>query len=146
MQDLNVVAQNLLNRFCRALDSSQYDQLLACFSANGTWLRMGKPLTGHAEILRELTDNRPATLKTIHLVSNVVIDRQEGPVASEQDALGQSASGQFYMVAYRQDSAAPPPYPMPKPTVIGVCPVEIVRTQEGWLLKFLQVGPFLFAS
>lgn len=146
MQDLNVVAQNLLNRFCRALDSSQYDQLLACFSPDGTWLRMGKPLTGHAEILRELTDNRPATLKTIHLVSNVVIDGQEGPSVSEPSVSGQSASGQFYMVAYRHDSAAPPPYPMRQPAVIGVCPVEIVLTQEGWLLKFLQVGPFLFAS
>jgi len=134
--NVNVIAQNLLNRFCHALDVSNYDALLACFAPDGTWVRLGKRLTGHSEILHELTGNRPKTLKTIHLVSNVIIDKRTE----------ESAAGQFYMVAYRHDSATPPPYPVPKPTVIGMCPVELTLTRNQWLLKFLQVGPFLFAN
>lgn len=71
-----------------------------------------------------------------HLVSNVCVDEQS-------DDRG---AGRFYLVAYRRDTSDPPPYPVPLPTVIGICHMTVVRGTKRWMFESLEIGPFLSAG
>jgi len=123
---------SLLGRFCMALDAADYPAVVECFTPQGTWIRLGKPLGGRVTILKELTDNRSKTVKTIHLVSNVCIDEQS-------DDRG---AGRFYLVAYRRDTSDPPPYPVPLPTVIGICHMTVVRGRRAGCSSRWRLGRF----
>ena len=136
MQELSVIAPSLLAKLCIALDGRDYDALAACFAPAGTWTRQGKTLRGREEIRKTLADTRPATLSTIHIVTNTSIDAQ-----SER-----AATGRFYLTVYRHDGSSEPPYPVPAPSVVGLCKVEFVYMGDEWLLQHLQTGPYVFSN
>ncbi|HEX4408559.1 MAG TPA: nuclear transport factor 2 family protein [Xanthobacteraceae bacterium] len=136
MTELPSAAPSLLARLFMALDAHDYDTLGHCFAPEGSWLRQGKTLSGREQIRKTLLDTKPATRTTIHVVSNVCIDRQ----------IAQSGTGRFYLTVYRHDSSSPPPYAVPTPRNLGLCQVDYVLTGSAWLIRHLQTGPYVFTS
>ena len=131
-------AYNTLSRFCCALDARDYEALVRCFAPDGVWLRQGKALKGGDQIRQILTQTRPATLTTMHVVTNVCID----------DHSERTASGRFYLTVYRHDSGttAASPFPVPSPSVVGLCKAMFTLIENRWLLQRLETGPYVFTS
>jgi SnoaL-like domain len=134
MQYALTAVQNLLAQLFIALDDCNYDALTGCFTQDGTWTRQGATL--RRDEIKKALDARPATLKTIHVLSNILLE------AETQDG----AAGRFYLTVYRHDADTPPPYPVPKPAVVGLCKAEFVQVQTQWLIRQLQTGPYVFAN
>lgn len=130
-----VGASSLLNRLFQSLDRGDYDRLIDCFADQGEWSRQGKTLKGKVEIREALTSRSPS-LRTIHLVHNVLLD----------ELAGSDAEVSFYLVVYRSDAPSPPPYPPPQPSAIGACEARLDRKGEGWKIRNLRTGPYLFVS
>ena len=135
MSEILASTSSVLSRLFHSLDQSKYDVLVECFALSGTWERQGKLLRGRAEISKALT-SRVATLHTIHILQNLLVDE-----ASNQDA-----SVRFYLTVYRHDSASPPPYPVPSPAAVGLCKARFEKDGIAWQIKELQTGPYLFVS
>jgi hypothetical protein len=136
MTELLAAAPSLLGRLFMALDGHDYDSLTECFARDGVWLRQGKTLSGREQLRKVLLETKPATRTTIHVVSNVCIDRQ----------VAESGSGRFYLAVYRHDSSAQPPYPVPMPRNLGLCKVDYSLADGTWLVQHMQTGPYVFTS
>lgn len=135
MKNVWVDASSLLSRFFLSLDAGDYDALIACFIPSGTWTRQGKTLQGRAGI-RDALNARPATLSTIHIVQNVLVD----------EASDTAADCRFYLTVYRHDSPPPPPYPTPSPAAVGLCTASLKKDGDVWHLAALQTGPYVFVT
>jgi SnoaL-like domain len=135
MLEISAATSSILSQLFHSLDGNEYDVLVECFAASGTWERQGKTLRGRAEILEALTA-RAATLHTLHIVQNLLID----------EASDDEAAVRFYLTVYRHDSAAPPPYPVPSPAAVGLCKVRFQKDGLMWQIRELQTGPYLFVS
>lgn len=136
MQDILTGAPSLLAGLFLSLDGRDYEALAACFTPDGAWTRQGKTLHGHDDIKAALVTGRPATLTTIHVLTNVSIDSQTADRAQVR----------FYLTVYRHDASAPPPYPVPKPAVVGLCKAEFGQARGQWLIAQLHTGPYVFAN
>ena len=136
MTELLSAAPSLLARLFMALDAHDYDTLAKCFSPDGAWLRQGRTLSGREQIRNTLADTKPATRTTIHVLTNVSIDRQTT----------NKGTGRFYLAVYRHDSGSPPPYPVPTPRNLGLSKVDYVLINDEWLLQYLRTGPYVFAN
>jgi hypothetical protein len=136
MTDLLSAAPSLLARLFIALDGHDYDGLTACFAPSGIWLRQGKALCGREQIRTTLVDTKPPTRTTVHVLSNVCVDRGSAD----------RGAGRFYLAVYRHDSNAPPPYSVPMPRNLGLCKVDYVRVDSEWLVIHMQTGPYVFAT
>ena len=135
MNEIRLAAPELLTKLFHALDSCDYDTLVACFAETGSWTRQGKTLKGQAEI-RDALVARPTTLSTIHIANNILID----------EVSTQSAAARFYLTAYRYNSPSPPPYPVPLPAAVGLCKAAFGCDGQSWRLNELQTGPYVFAN
>jgi hypothetical protein len=138
MDRVFALAHNTLSRLCCALDARDYETLARCFAPDGIWLRQGKTLNGGDQIRQVLSQTRPATLTTLHVVANVCID----------DHSEKTASGRFYLTVYRHDSgvAATGPFPVPSPSAAGLCKAVFTLIDNRWLLQRLETGPYVFAN
>jgi hypothetical protein len=135
MQELWVAVANRLAELFISLDANDYDALAACFMEDGAWTRQGRTLNGRSEIRAALMI-RPATLRTIHIVSNVAITHSSDQIASVK----------FYLTVYRQDSSARPPYPVPMPAAVGLCKAQFGQDGNEWRLASLETGPYVFVG
>jgi hypothetical protein len=135
MLEISSATSSILCRLFHSLDQGEYDALGKCFATSGTWERQGKILRGRAEIIEALAA-RAATLHTIHIIQNFLID--------ETSDLGAAVS--FYLTVYRHDSASPPPYPVPSPAAVGLCKARFRKDENAWQIEELQTGPYLFVS
>src|ERR1035437_10181079 len=111
-----------------------FEAVAGCFSTDGVWIRQGKTLRGREEIQGTLSDTKPATRTTIHVVTNVCID-------SQSDREG---TCRFYLTVYRHNSEFPPPYPVPTPGVVGLGNAELIYNGHQWLLQHMKTGPYVF--
>ncbi len=136
MTELLAAAPSLLARLFMGLDGHDYDALTNCFAPDGSWLRQGKTLSGREQLRKVLSETKPATRTTIHVVSNVCIDRQTAD----------SGLGRFYLTVYRHDSDSPPPYPVPVPKNLGLCKIEYRLVDGTWLVQHMQTGPYVFTT
>ena len=119
-------------------DRGSADEALAYFVADGVWVRGGKPMAGHPQLLAYFNDRTPGML-TRHLVSNMMID-----VIDDRTATGLS-----YYTAYVHDSgpaALTLPAPLGIPFSVGEWHDRFRLTDNGWRIvhretKRLFKGP-----
>lgn len=85
-------AATLIHGLYLALDEGRPEDMGACFSQDGVWLRQGQSLAG-PEAVADAFAGRPAGLKVAHLISNLCFDRMSGD----------EMTCRYYMTAYRHD-------------------------------------------
>jgi hypothetical protein len=128
---------SLLNRFYRYLDDRNDDGLAALFSSGGVWLRQGKTLSGHEQIMAALQARSP-TLLVRHLVTNVVVDMLDPRTAA--------VSAYLVVVVLRHDNGAE----LARPVAIGAAPtLHTVRSEfrhgpQGWRMVRMNAGEAIF--
>lgn len=112
-----------LHAFFIHLDERRYEELAALFVPQGRWLRQGRWLDGRDAILAALQE-RPATVRVRHLISNVLVTRRSADEAQVQ----------AYLTAYRRLEGQPPA--LFSINLVG----NVFRRQDGrWMLAEQQL-------
>lgn len=117
-------AQQALSRLFLGLDTSDYDLAVSAFTRDGCWLRQGKTLTGHAEMIEAL-EARPGSQITLHVLSNVLPHEEEV---------------RFYLTVYRSATQTGGEW---SPTVPAVAGMGCCRMHDD-RIAWLQTGPYPF--
>jgi len=116
--------RELVVRLTHHSDHGEHQQAVDLFTADGTWIRGGKPYTGRAEMLQSFARGTGTTVIR-HFTSNIRIE-----VKDER-----SAAGVTYYIAFNHDpgTASPSlPLPLGPPFSLGEWHDSFVRTQAGW--------------
>src|SRR5882724_12776568 len=75
--EVAVAVSDLLHRLFFNLDEQRYSQVAELFAPDGVWHRQGEQLQGR-DAVRQALEQRPAGLKTRHLVSNTIVEAADG--------------------------------------------------------------------
>jgi|APSaa5957512535_1039671.scaffolds.fasta_scaffold274818_2 hypothetical protein len=132
---MELAEQGLIEEECERLvitlvhhsDHGDLQKAVELFTADATWVRGGKPFTGHDQMLESFAA-QSQTAVTRHLTSNIRIS-----VADENNAAGVS-----YYMAMRHDPEtddAALPLPMNLPFSMGEYHDKFVRTPDGWRIS-----------
>jgi hypothetical protein len=127
--------KRLIEQECRDLvvalgfytDRGENDKAVVLFAPDGQWIRAGKPLTGHRELLESMKERSP-TIIVRHMIANIMIQVKDG----------KSAEGVTYYTAYNHDTGANPhklPAPLGLPFSLGEWHDKFVLTPEGWRIS-----------
>jgi len=112
----------LVHSFCHYIDHGQYDELVALFTPDGVFDRIGQALNGREEIA-DAFRNRHAFL-TRHSVTNLLFTRVEADEAEAKmyvaNFVGQTANGEL-----------PVPYALPQPAILEFHDTYR-KTVDGW--------------
>jgi hypothetical protein len=112
-------------------DHHEDEKAVKLFIADGTWIRGGKPYTGHKAMLESFKVASP-TAVIRHITCNWQINFSDD----------RSAESVTYYVAYRHDpGTAEPKFPLPlgAPFSMGEWHDRFVRTPEGWRFSRREV-------
>ncbi len=122
--------RNLLYRHAQLSDRGQVVEAVGLFVPDGTWIRGGKPYTGHQQMLS--SSSRPATAISRHFTANTVVDVQDE----------NHASAVSYYIVFRHDAGvSDPKFPLPLGGAfsMGEWHDRYVRTPDGWRFEFREV-------
>jgi ketosteroid isomerase-like protein len=125
--DIRQACADVASRFFRCLDRRQYDELASLFASGGTWVRQGAELRGRDAIVAALAQ-RPATLVTRHLLSNVWVDI-ESP---------ETAHVHYDVSVYARTEAGPPRHSQ---ILSGVD--RFIRVGDAWRIDRKEAQPAL---
>lgn len=132
-----LAAQHLLARLFQFHDTKAFDQEILCFTEDCVWQRKGDALRGRMAILQVLR-SRPASLVTMHLVTNVMVEPQ-----------GETAAGvAFFLTTYSHDDGqipAGPIAPRHLPSV-GIGRAAIRRDEGAWRIQKLDTDDWMFSA
>jgi ketosteroid isomerase-like protein len=92
----------VLHGFFHALDTRDYDRMLASFTDDCRWLRQGQWLEGKAAVGAAL-EARARDLDTRHVLTNAYVSRLEGTLVEVE----------AYMTAYRYPASTRPDNALP---------------------------------
>lgn len=112
------------------MDQGRYEETVALFSEDAVWVRGGRPVKGREEILAALRQ-RPETMVSRHLVTNVLVER------TGTDA----ASATACFVPLRGDRRDDGSVAMPTIDSVGDLSFKFRREAEGWRITHLQPQP-----
>lgn len=120
------------HRFFHRLDERRYVDMLDMMLPDAIWLRQGRRLCGHAQIMEALEARSP-TMRVRHVMSN-------GFVESES---ADSAHYIAYMVGYRYDDGVvrQPPLTINGPARMLLVDTQFVRRNGAWLIRETHVVP-----
>jgi len=127
-----VAIQQVIARFYHYLDGGRHDDLVALMAPDGTWLRRNAVLRGRA-MVREALRQRPATVTTRQLVSNLIVDF---PAAETADAT-------YYLTAFHHDADAPPTLPVPidHPLHVARYAARLTLREAVWQIQDVRGVP-----
>jgi hypothetical protein len=128
--EIQLACERLVHAYCRALDQGDMDAAADLFASHGSFARPTAPdaVIAGREAIRASLRARPATLRTRHLSTNVIVE-VEGPDA---------ARGVSYltMVSTTPAEGATPPHESRGPVWFGEMRDRFVRENGEW--KFLE--------
>ena len=128
--EIERACERLVLRYSRALDVGDMDAAADCFAEQGSFARPMAPdqvLVGRAAI-RDSLRTRPASLRTRHLSTNIMVEVESRDAAS--------AISYLTMVSSAPAGGVPPPYVSPGPLWFGEMRDRFIR--EGGTWKFLE--------
>lgn len=111
-----------LTRFASFLDQRRYDELIALTTPDCIWSSQ-KTVFGHAEIRARL-DTRPADRKTLHIVTNLIVEIEGSGAARSRSCI----------LIYRFDKGMALPVPTTAPHAIASCEDRLVKLEGRWLI------------
>ena len=120
-------------RFFRYLDDRKYDRIPSLFSDDGVWHRRGVATSGQDQIRRSIVDI-PPVMPTVHLVTNLQVDR----VSPHE------ARVVFYVLVLRSSpdaSASAPPWPMQLPLMLTLYKVDLATVAGEWRITVMRNDP-----
>jgi hypothetical protein len=120
-------------QFFRFLDDRDYDRIPGLFSDDGVWHRRGVATSGQDQIRRSFTDI-PPVMPTVHLVTNLQVDR-----VSRHEA-----HAVFYVLVFRSSPDAGgggPPWPMRLPLMLTLYKVDLATTANEWRITMMRNTP-----
>lgn len=133
MQHTDRKPEDVVLRFFWSLDNQDYDRIPKLFCDDGVWYRRDLVHKGSNEVRQSLADI-PPVMPTVHLVTNLQIDR---PSPHEARAI-------FYVTAMRPSSgvgAAPPPWPVELPLVVTLYKADLAIVADEWRIKAMRNDP-----
>ena len=125
--------RDLVVQLCQSSDHGEREKSVDLFTADGTWIRGGKPFKGREEMLQSFRGSPTQVIR--HLTSNILIT-----VKDEN-----SAEGVTYYLAFHNDpGTAQPKLPLPlePPFSLGEWHDKFVRTPSGWRIAHREVKRF----
>lgn len=128
--EIERACERIVHAYVRALDQGDMNAAADLFAENGSFARPTAPdkvITGR-EAIRASLLSRPATVRTRHLSTNVMID-----VESAEAAGGVSS---LTMISVTPPEGAQPPFASPGPIWFGEMKDRFVL--EGGQWKFLE--------
>ena len=116
MDELQI--SRVLARYCHLIDDGRFDDVVALFTADGSFAFGDLAATGHAELRSWFEQMQPPELRGKHLTTNVVVevDGDEAVVVSD-----------FVFFAFRERRLVP--------MVAGRYRDELTRVDGGWLIR-----------
>lgn len=129
-RNIEADCRSLLYRHAQLSDQGRTAEAVALFIPDGTWIRGGKPYTGHEAMMS--SSGRPANAISRHYTANPVIDVVDA----------NNATGVTYYIVYRHDGGDhAPTMPMPLGSAFsaGEWHDRYVRTSQGWRFAFREV-------
>jgi hypothetical protein len=136
-RDCLLAAQHLLARLFQFHDTRNYGAEIQCFTEDCVWHRKGEELQGHADIVRVL-QARSASLVTMHLVTNVMVDPDGDDAATVA----------FFLTTYSHDDGTPPTGPIVPRRLpsVGIGRATI-RCRDGiWRIRTLSTEEWMFSA
>lgn len=119
----------LVYRFYRSLDTHDYAPLDEIFTPNASMIRMGN---GHAGLtaIRTALSKRAATLRTRHIISNLIIEPETSGIAS----------GLFSMTVVRSHAAPSATLPLliRSPWRVSDVKTRFEQMDSGWRIAALS--------
>jgi hypothetical protein len=112
-------------------DHGEDEDAVDLFTADGTWVRGGKPFTGRDQLLQSFAA-RSKSVVTRHFTSNIRI------VVTDDN----NAGGVTYFMAVNHDAGTDDPelpLPVNLPFSIGEYHDKFVRTQAGWRISHRMI-------
>lgn len=127
--------RDLVVQLCQLSDHGEREKSVDLFTADGTWIRGGKPFKGRAEMLQSFRSSPTQVIR--HLTSNILITVKDD----------NSAEGVTYYLAFHNDpGTAEPKLPLPlEPFSLGEWHDKFTRTPAGWRFSHREVKRFFQA-
>jgi flagellar basal body rod protein FlgC len=125
-----VECQTLATASYSLMDQGRYEETVALFSQDAVWVRGGKPFRGHEAILAALRQ-RPETMVSRHLVTNVLVERV-GTDAARATACFIPLRGER-----REDGSVA----MPSIESVGDLSFRFRLQADGWRITHLEPQP-----
>ncbi len=124
--------RDLVVQLCQLSDHGEREKSVDLFTADGTWIRGGKPFKGREEMLQSFRGSPTQVIR--HLTSNILITVKDD----------NSAEGVTYYLAFHNDpGTAQPKLPLPlEPFSLGEWHDKFVRTPSGWRIAHREVKRF----
>lgn len=126
---------SLLGRLYGALDERDYRQVAECFDEEGVWIRQGKSLRGHDEII-EAMNGRSPSMVVHHLFSNCLFEQAQDDVVT----------GRYLLTVLMADAGGQSPPLTAGTPQCGFCDVRFRRVGDRWLLHRMQARPPTFKA
>ena len=123
-------AAQTVARLFHCLDGGDYDGVAGLFADDGIWVRMDEELNGPAAV-RAAMATRPATLRTRHLVTNMLT----------RTLADGSVEARYYITVFDELHDGAGPASLSVPGAIFVCTDRLVPTGAGW--RFASRRPVL---
>lgn len=136
-QEALLAAQHLIARVFYFHDTRDFTAEAACFAEDGAWLRKGELLEGRARIVATL-EARPRSLVTMHVVTNVVVER----------FTADSADVAFFLTTHLHDDGTPVtgPVGLRRPPSVGIGRATLVKRDSAWLIHRFATEDWVFLS
>lgn len=115
----------LLTRFYFALDARDYDAAIQFFAPDGTWIRFGEHLAGHAALLTKM-HQRPTHVAVRHVLSNLHV------TALDADRAHTRGYATVYAHPYVGEAKDPAPIALDSLLLLDT---SYVRTADGWRIR-----------
>ncbi len=113
-------AEELIVRYWRALDRSDYPAVLDCLAEDVDW-RVSEPCRGRAEVAAVL-QRRPLARVTRHVVTNMLIEPRSGGCAAS-----------YVLMAFaHQSEGEDRPHPISCPSILADMDVEMESVGADW--------------
>jgi hypothetical protein len=127
--------RDLVVQLCQLSDHGEREKSVDLFTADGTWIRGGKPFKGREEMLQSFRGSPTQVIR--HLTSNILITVKDD----------NSAEGVTYYLAFHNDpGTAQPKLPLPlEPFSLGEWHDKFTRTPSGWRISHREVKRFFQA-
>jgi hypothetical protein len=127
--------RDLVVQLCQLSDHGEREKSVDLFTADGTWIRGGKPFKGREEMLQSFRGSPTQVIR--HLTSNILITVKDD----------NSAEGVTYYLAFHNDpGTAEPKLPLPlEPFSLGEWHDRFTRTPSGWRISHREVKRFFQA-
>lgn len=126
--------QDRVARFFLALDTGNAEALVALMHPQGTWMRRGVALDGHAAI-RAMMLGRQADRVIRHVVTNAIVDD-----------IGRELLVRTYVTAFSGPVAVDGPAPMAGAGTVFDFEHRLLRCADDWLITSVSSKPILRRS